>query len=242
MDIDQDKLMEFLHKFVGDLGAAMAAGNVVVGDRLGLYRALAERRCCPASWPSAPAPRPATSTSGCAARRPAATSSTTPQTGAYSLTPEQAFALTDPDGAVFAPGAFQLALGTLQAEPKVTEAFRTGAGIGWHEHDDEVFSGCERFFRPGYVANLVAGWLPALDGVEDRLGAGGRVADIGCGHGASTALMAQRLPGRRPSPARTTTRGRSRRRASGSRTRAWTTGSASRWRRRRPSTAARTTW
>ena len=95
-----------------------------------------------------------------------------PQTGSYSLTPEQAFALTDPDGAVFAPGAFELALGALRSEQKVTEAFRTGAGVGWHEHDEEVFSGCERFFRPGYAANLVASWLPALDGVEAKLNAG----------------------------------------------------------------------
>ena len=92
------------------------------------------------------------------------------------------------------PGAFQLALGSLRAEDQVTEAFRTGAGIGWHEHDDDVFAGCERFFRPGYAANLVSGWLPALDGVEAKLGAGARVADVGCGHGASTVLMAGAYP------------------------------------------------
>jgi SAM-dependent methyltransferase len=110
------------------------------------------------------------------------------------MTPEQAFALTDPDGAVFAPGAFELALGALRSEQKVIEAFRTGAGIGWHEHDDEVFSGCERFFRPGYAANLVASWLPALDGVVGKLTAGAKVADVGCGHGASTTLMARAFP------------------------------------------------
>ena len=109
---------------------------------------------------------------GSADRRLAATWNTTRRPGRYSLTPEQAFALTDPDGAVFAPGAFELALGALRSEHKVTEAFRTGAGVGWHEHDDEVFSGCERFFRPGYAANLVANWLPALDGVEAKLRSG----------------------------------------------------------------------
>jgi ubiquinone/menaquinone biosynthesis C-methylase UbiE len=92
------------------------------------------------------------------------------------------------------PGAFQLAYGALQALPRITEAFRTGAGLGWHEHDDDVFAGCERFFRPGYLANLTTSWLPALDGVEDKLRAGGRVADIGCGHGASTVLMATAYP------------------------------------------------
>jgi SAM-dependent methyltransferase len=194
MDIDQDKLTDFLHKFVGDLGATIAAGSVVIGDRLGLYRALAEHPMQPGELAQA---------TGTAARyvdewlRGQAAGGYIeydPQAGSYSLTPEQAFALTDPDGAVFVPGAFQLALGTLQALPRVTEAFTTGAGIGWHEHDDEVFTGCERFFRPGYSANLVSSWLPALDGVEERLRAGGRVADVGCGHGASTALMASAYP------------------------------------------------
>ena len=115
-------------------------------------------------------------------------------TGAYSMTEEQAFALTDPDGPVFVPGAFQLAYGALQALPRITEAVRTGTGFGWHEHDDEVFAGCERFFRPGYLGNLTTSWLPALDGVEDKLRLGARVADIGCGHGASTVLMARSFP------------------------------------------------
>jgi 2-polyprenyl-3-methyl-5-hydroxy-6-metoxy-1,4-benzoquinol methylase len=194
MDIDQDKLMDFLHRFVGDLGAAMAAGNVVVGDRLGLYRALAAGPLLPSELAER---------TGTAARyvdewlrgqAAGGYAEYDAETGRYSLTPEQAFALTNPDGAVYAPGAFQLALGTLKAEPRVTEAFRTGAGLGWHEHDDEVFVGCERFFRPGYIANLAEAWLPALDGVTDRLRAGARVADIGCGHGASTILMAQAYP------------------------------------------------
>jgi SAM-dependent methyltransferase len=194
MTIDQDKLMEFLHKFVGDLGATMAAGNVLVGDRLGLYRALAERPMQPHEL----AERTGTATryvdEWLRGQAAGGYVEYDPQTRAYSLTPEQAFALTDPDGAVFAPGAFELALGALQAEHKVTEAFRSGAGVGWHEHDEEVFSGCERFFRPGYAANLVTGWLPALDGVEAKLNAGARVADVGCGHGASTTLMARAFP------------------------------------------------
>jgi SAM-dependent methyltransferase len=194
MAIDQDKLTEFLHKFVADLGATMAAGNVLVGDRLGFYRALAGQPMLP---------RELAGHTGTATRyvdewlRGQAAGGYVeydPRTRTYSLTPEQAFALTDPDGAVFAPGAFELALGALRSERQVTEAFRTGAGVGWHQHHDEVFSGCERFFRPGYAANLVANWLPALDGAETKLLSGARVADIGCGRGASTALMARAYP------------------------------------------------
>jgi SAM-dependent methyltransferase len=194
MAIDQDKLTDFLHRFVGDLGATMAAGNVLVGDRLGFYRALAGQPMLPREL----AERTGTATryvdEWLRGQAAGGYVEYDPQARTYSLTPEQAFALTDPEGAVFAPGAFELALGALRSEDKVTEAFRTGAGVGWHEHDDGVFSGCERFFRPGYAANLVANWLPALDGAETKLRSGARVADIGCGHGASTALMARAYP------------------------------------------------
>jgi SAM-dependent methyltransferase len=194
MEIDQDKLMDFLHTFVGDLGATIAAGSVVIGDRLGLYRALAPQPMRPDELARATGTAPRYVDEWLRGQAAGGYVQYDPQAGTYSMTPEQAFALTDPDGAVFAPGAFQLALGALTALPRVTEAFRTGAGIGWHEHDDEVFAGCERFFRPGYAASLVTGWLPALDGVEDRLRAGARVADTGCGHGASTVLMARAYP------------------------------------------------
>jgi 2-polyprenyl-3-methyl-5-hydroxy-6-metoxy-1,4-benzoquinol methylase len=194
MDIDHDKLMEFLHKFVADLGGTMAAGNVVVGDRLGLYRALTERPALPREL----AERTGTATryveEWLRGQAAGGYVEYDPASGLYSLTPEQAFALTDPDGPVFVPGGFELALGALRAEARVAEAFRTGAGIGWQEHDAAVFSGCERFFRPGYSANLVASWLPALEGVEAKLRAGARVADVGCGYGASTALMARAYP------------------------------------------------
>ncbi len=197
MAIDMDKLHEFLGKFVTDLGATMAAGNVVIGHNLGLYKALA--------------PAPAT------ADELAAQTGTSPRyvgewlrgqaaggyveydpaDDTYSMTEEQAFALINPDGGVYAPGAFVLALGTLKAVPRITEAFRTGAGMGWHEHDMDVFIGCEQFFRPGYIANLIPAWIPALDGVQDKLRAGGDVADIGCGLGASTILLAEEYPNSR---------------------------------------------
>jgi len=192
--MDENKLNEFLGRFVGDLGATIAAGSVVVGHRLGLYEALAaapataddlarRTQCDPryvAEW----------------LRGQAAGGYVTydPQGEVFSLTEEQAFVLANPDGAVYAPGAFVLALGSLQAVDRITESFRTGAGVGWHEHDDEVFVGCEQFFRPGYLANLVPAWLPALDGVEAKLRAGAKVADVGCGLGASTILLAEEYP------------------------------------------------
>jgi SAM-dependent methyltransferase len=191
MALDEARLMEFLGRFVGDLGATVASGNIVVGERLGLYRALREGPMVPAEL----AERTGTTSRYVEEwlRGQAAGGYVTydAETGCYSLTEEQAFALTDPDGPVYIPGAFQLALGTLHALPQITEAFRTGDGVGWHDQHEDVFAGCERFFRPGYVANLLSAWLPALDGVHEKLAAGARVADVGCGHGASTVLMAQ---------------------------------------------------
>jgi ubiquinone/menaquinone biosynthesis C-methylase UbiE len=116
------------------------------------------------------------------------------KTDKFFLSEEQAFALANEDSPAYLPGAFQLALGSLAAVPRIAESFRTGAGMGWHEHDDGVFHGCEKFFRPGYAANLVTSWIPALDGVKDKLEAGARVADVGCGKGASTLLMAKSFP------------------------------------------------
>jgi ubiquinone/menaquinone biosynthesis C-methylase UbiE len=194
MAIDQDKLMDFLHRFVGDLGATIAAGNVLVGDRLGLYRALAGQPMQPQELAAATGTAPRYVEEWLRGQAAGGYVQYDPQAGRYWLTEEQEFALTNPDGAVFAPGAFELAVAALRAGPRVTEAFRTGAGIGWHEQDEEVFSGCERFFRPGYAANLATSWLPALDGVEAKLRGGAHVADVGCGHGASTVLMAQSYP------------------------------------------------
>jgi SAM-dependent methyltransferase len=192
MAINEDKLMDFLHRFVGDLGATMAAGNVVIGHQLGLYRALATG---PAS-PEELAERTDTDPRYVAEwlRGQAAGGYVEFSGDRYSLTEEQAFALANPDGGVYAPGAFLLALGALRAEPRITNAFRTGAGVGWHEQDGDVFVGCEQFFRPGYVANLVPNWLPALDGVVAKLQAGASVADVGCGLGASSVLLATEYP------------------------------------------------
>ena len=117
-----------------------------------------------------------------------------PDTTRYTLPPEQAVALTDESSPAYLPGFFQIALGSVLDSPRITEAAKTGAGIGWHDHVSDVHEGCERFFRPGYNANLVSAWLPALEGVVEKLERGASVADVGCGHGASTVLMAQAFP------------------------------------------------
>jgi SAM-dependent methyltransferase len=117
-----------------------------------------------------------------------------PQQAAFSLTPEQSLALAQEGSPAFVPGAFQLATALTKDEEKIGQAFVDGHGVGWHEHHHDLFSGTERFFRPGYAANLIDGWIPALDGVQAKLEAGGLVADVGCGHGASTILMAQAYP------------------------------------------------
>jgi SAM-dependent methyltransferase len=193
--VDVDKLMGFVFRTVGEIGATLNTALVVMGDKLGYYQAMA------ASGPTTPS-RLAddTGTSERYAREwlnaQAAGEIVTydPTTGQYTLPPEQIVAFTDETSPAYLPGFFQIALGTVQDSWKIPELARSGAGYGWHEHNHDVHEGCERFFRPGYNAHLVAEWLPALDGVVDKLERGARVADIGCGHGASTIIMAQAFP------------------------------------------------
>jgi SAM-dependent methyltransferase len=194
MTIDQDKLGELLGRFVGDLGATIAAGNVVVGHRLGLYRSLAEGPATAEELARRTGTDPRYVAEWLRGQAAGGYVSCDPAAGRFSLTEEQAFALADPDGTLYLPGAFLLALGALRAESQVTDAFRSGAGMGWHEHHEDVFAGTEMFFRPGYVANLTSSWIPALDGVAEKLAAGGLVGDVGCGHGASSVLLAEEYP------------------------------------------------
>jgi SAM-dependent methyltransferase len=193
--IDQAKLDEFMGRFVGDLGAALSAALVVIGDRLGLYRAMADGEPVQSEELAQRTGTDARYVREWLSNQAAGGYVTyDPGQHTFCLTPEQAFALAQENSPAFVPGAFQLATALVKDEPKITEAFRTGEGVGWHEHNHDLFTGTERFFRPGYVANLVSSWIPALDGVQAKLEAGALVADVGCGHGASTILMGEAFP------------------------------------------------
>ena len=195
MAINPDRLNEFLGKAIVDFGATFHAALIRVGDKLGLYKALA------AGGPQTPAElAKRTSTSERYVREwlcsQAAGGYVTydSNSGKFHLTEEQAFALADENSPAFLPGAFQCALAAVKAEERVAENFKTGQGMGWHEHHPQLFVGTERFFRPGYAANLTSSWIPALEAVDAKLKGGGRVADVGCGLGASTILMARSYP------------------------------------------------
>jgi SAM-dependent methyltransferase len=192
--IDMDRLNAFLGKFVGDLGASVHAGMVVIGERLGLYKALADGPASSAELAEKTGTDERYLREWLASQAAGGYIAYDAASHRFSLTPEQIFTLANEDSPAYLPGAFELALGALAAVPRIAESFRTGAGMGWHEHEDEVFHGCEKFFRPGYAANLVSSWIPALEEVQAKLEHGARVADIGCGTGASTLLMAKAFP------------------------------------------------
>lgn len=195
LKIDEAKLNAFMGRAVQDMGAAFSTALIIMGDRLGLYKAMAGAGPLTSAevagktgtteryvreWLSAQA------ASGYVTYDAA--------TKKFTLPDEQAMALAVDDSPAFIPGAFQVIASAIADEPKIRAAFKSGAGVGWHEHDHGLFEGTERFFRPSYAANLISAWLPALDGVEAKLKTGAKVADVGCGHGASTILMAKAYP------------------------------------------------
>lgn len=192
--LDMTKLNSFIGQFVTDFGAAVHTGMVVIGEKLGLYKALAEGPMSSAQLAAKTKTDERYLREWLASQAAGGYVTYDEKTAKFGLSAEQAFALADEDSPAYLPGAFELALGALAAVPRMTESFRTGAGMGWHEHVDGVFHGCEKFFRPGYAANLVSSWIPALDDVQNKLQAGARVADVGCGKGASTLLMAKAFP------------------------------------------------
>lgn len=191
MPIDESKLNAFMGSFVNDLGAVMHAATIVVGDQLGLYKALADGPATAEQLAQRTQTDARYLREWLSAQAASGYVRYEPGNEHFSLTEEQAFALAQEGSPAFIPGAFQIAVAQFKAIPKMVQAMRTGLGVGWHEHDPALFNGTERFFRPGYAANLVSQWIPALDGVEAALQRGARVADVGCGHGASTILMAQ---------------------------------------------------
>jgi 2-polyprenyl-3-methyl-5-hydroxy-6-metoxy-1,4-benzoquinol methylase len=195
MATDQAKLDEFMTRLLNDMGAAATGALVLIGDKLGLYKGLA------AAGPLSPAELAARTETAeryvrewLAAQAAAGYVQYQPEAGTYAMTAEQALALADEQSPVFVPGAFELIASMFKDEAKVSEAFRTGRGVGWHEHSPCLFRGTERFFRAGYAGHLVPDWLPALTGVCEKLERGARVADVGCGHGASTIVMARAFP------------------------------------------------
>ena len=196
-EVDPDLLNAFIGQMVGDLGATVSAGLVLIGDRLGIYRAMADGTSVTAETLADRTglavaylrPWLANQASG-----GYVTHHTEDGEDRYALSPEQAAALADPDSPAYFAPSMQVAVGALRDVDAIADRFRTGDGFGWHEHDAGLFVGTERFFKPGYVANLVDAWLPALDGVVPKLEGGARVADVGCGHAASTVLMAAAYP------------------------------------------------
>ncbi len=195
MPIDENKLQALMDKMFGDVGAAMGVALVVLGDKFGFYKTLA-------------AAGPLTSVElasktgtveryvreWAAAQAAAGYINYEPSSRRFSISPEQALVLADENGPAFIPAMYEIATAAIRDEPKVANAFRNGGGVGWHEHDPCLFRGTERFFRPGYATHLVSEWIPALDGVKEKLERGARVADVGCGHGASVVLMAKAFP------------------------------------------------
>ncbi|MEO7658673.1 MAG: class I SAM-dependent methyltransferase, partial [Pyrinomonadaceae bacterium] len=197
-EINEDKMHEFLGKVVGDFGASLSSMLGFIGQKLGLYEALAN-------------------SDGMTPAELATKTGTTeryvrewlinqacgdyvqydPASGKFSMLPEQAVALTDENSPFYVGGGFHVVKAMLNAQPKIQEAFKNGGGMLWGDHDPDLFVGTEKFFRPGYTAHLVGSWIPALNGIHEKLEAGGKVADVGCGHGASTIIMAKAYPNSR---------------------------------------------
>ena len=195
MAVNPDKLNEMVGKFAAELGASMQGPAILIGEQLGLYKELS------AHGPLAP--NELAKNTGTAERyvrewlagqAAGGYVNYEPATGKYLMTPEQSFTLANEDSPVYIPGAFYIVSSAYKDRGKLAEAFQTGKGLGWHEHHNDLFLGTHKFFRPGYLANLNSSWLPSLDGVVEKLKAGALVADVGCGYGSSTIIMAKAFP------------------------------------------------
>jgi 2-polyprenyl-3-methyl-5-hydroxy-6-metoxy-1,4-benzoquinol methylase len=195
MPVDPEKLNALAGKFLNDMGAAITGPSILIGEQLGLYKALAE--VGPAT-PEEVAKKTGTLErylrEWLAGQAAAGYIEYDSRSNRYSMTPEQAYAMTNEDSPLYIPGAFYTVASVYKDQRKIAEAIRTGAGMGWHEHHVDLFMGTKKFFRPGYLANLTSSWLPSLEGVVAKLQKGARVADVGCGLGASTIIMAKAFP------------------------------------------------
>jgi hypothetical protein len=193
--VDPEKLNQFLGRFVGDLGAGMHMPTVLIGEKLGLYKTLARTGpMTPGELAKATGTKERYVHEWLSAQAAAGYVMWDEKAKRFHMSPEQAVALTDENGPAYIPGAFYIVESLFKDEAKLADAFRSGNGVGWHEHSPELFVGTDKFFRPGYLANLTSAWLPALDGVVAKLEGGGSVADVGCGHGSSTLVMAAKYP------------------------------------------------
>ena len=198
MVVDEARLHEFIGRALNDWGAAEGALLTFVGDKLGLFKAMtgAGGALTPEELAKKTGTHPRMIREWLAAQAAGGIVTYNPRAGTYTLQEEQAFALTDENSPAYIAGFYQILAGLYRDQEKIIETFRTGKGLGWGDHHHYLFEGTERFFKPGYAANLTTSWIPALEGVEDKLRRGGeaKVADVGCGHGASTILMAKAYP------------------------------------------------
>jgi len=196
--IDEAAVMDFVFRAVDEVGAALNAALVVLGDKLGYYEALADQGpITAAELARSTGTGEKYATEWLNAQAAGSFVTYDPESRRYTLPPEKAIALTDASSPAYLPGLYQIAFGTICDAPRIIDLARDGDGLGWGDHNTDVHEGCERFFRPGYAANLVASWLPALTGVVEKLERGASVADMGCGHGSSTVLMAEAFPASR---------------------------------------------
>ena len=193
--INEDKMHAFLGKLVGDFGSSLSSSLAYIGQKLGLYKALASAgSATPAELATATSTNERYLREWLINQAAGGYVEYDAASGRYSLSPEQAMALTDESSPFYVGGGFYVVKAMTNAVNRIEDHFKNGGGMLWGEHDSDLFVGTERFFRPGYAAHLIASWIPALSGTEEKLKAGAKVADIGCGHGSSTIIMAQAYP------------------------------------------------